>query len=221
MRIVDPSLSGGASPPVMASASGFRSSPPKMAGDYGCSLFPLKDAPSSSLGCGGEGLLAGLGGGGQATTIGAEGVFMAGKEAGFSDKAPVESGNGENGKSRSRPSIPKEPGEGRTKAMLKKLMSYLVPECSSPVSLECLEGDYVRECQQPILGDHLSSLEGADQSHEVGTGHLKKALLAVSEVGAVEMTGEENRKAARSSTGSPKHIYSIFNEGFNLECLEG
>lgn len=54
-------------------------------------------------------------------------------------------------------------------------------------------------------GDVLG-LEGVDQIYRVVTSHMKKALLAMSEVGAVKMMGEENREAARLSVGSLEHI---------------
>lgn len=44
--------------------------------------------------------------------------------------------------------------------------------------------------------DNLLGLEGADQTHEVVTSHLKKVLFAAKEVGAVEMMGEENKETA-------------------------
>lgn len=52
-------------------------------------------------------------------------------------------------------------------------------------------------------------------------GWLKKALLAMSEVGAMEMMGEETREVVGSSGGNPKHIWFVSYEGFNLECRKG
>lgn len=57
-----------------------------------------------------------------------------------------------------------------------------------------------------MQGDDLSGLEEADQIHEMVTGYLKKALLAVHEVGAMERMEEEKREVAGLSAGSPKLI---------------
>lgn len=167
-----------------------------MAINDGHLMSPPKLAPSSSMGRDKGRLLTGLGGGGLATIMGAEGMVLAGKE----------DGSGEKGKSRSRASDSMVPEVGKKVAMLNKSVSTLGPECSSLVFLACSEGDSSRECQQLVQGGHLSSLEGANETHEMVTSCLNKALLAVSEAGAVEMMSEENREAAGSSTGNPKHI---------------
>lgn len=96
-------------------------------------------------------------------------------------------------------------------AKLKKFVTFLGAECSFLVSSTCLEGDSGRDHEQPMQRGGLLGLERTDQIQEVVTSHLKKALLVVHKVGAVEMMGEENREVARSLAGNPKLIlFSLF-----------
>lgn len=133
MRIVDPSLSGGASPLVVVGVSSVSSSSPKSASNGGFDLSTPKTILSSSSRSDGEGCLARLGSVGRAFVVSVEGMVIVGMEAGSSDKPMVESGGGEEGMSRAGLSDSKEMGARRVEAKLKKSITSLGAECSSLV----------------------------------------------------------------------------------------
>lgn len=81
-------------------------------------------------------------------------------------------------------------------------------------SAVCVEGELGRDHLQPHPGVDLSGGDGAKPTHEAVSNRLKKALLAVGELGTVEKKGEETREATESFAGSPNHDQPVSQRRF-------